>query len=95
MNHEHELSSEALERILSRLDAYKSNEMKRCQETSRRIEIKKMLNELTCYNEGSSSTMDNTSGAYNDCANEVTEKISLFKTILISKLLFSDFVVLI
>ena len=95
MNHEHELSSEALERISGHLDAYKSNEMRRCQETSRRIEIKKMFNELSCYNEGSSSTMGNTCGAYNDCANEVSEKISLFKTILMSKLLFSNFVVLI
>ena len=59
------------------------------------LKLKKMVNELTSYNEGSSSTVDNTSGAYNDCANEVSEKISLFKTILMSKLLFSDFVVLI
>ena len=73
MSHEHELSAEALEIISHRLDVYRSNKMKRREDTSRRIEIKKMFNVLTCSNEGSSSTMDNTSGAYNDCVNKVSE----------------------
>ena len=75
MNHEHELSIEALERISHCLDVYKSNEMKRREDTSRRIEMKKTFNELKTSNEGSSSTMDNTSGASNDCVNEVSDSI--------------------
>ena len=37
------------------------------------LKLKTMFNELTCSNEGSSSTMDNTSGAYNDYVNKVSE----------------------
>ena len=59
MSHEHELSIEALERISCHLDVYKSNETKRREYMLRRIEIKKMFNELSGSKESSSSTMEN------------------------------------
>ena len=75
MNYEHELSSEDLERIARHLDAYKSKDIKRRDDTSRRIEIKKMFNELDCSNERSSSTICTNDGACNDYDNEVSVSI--------------------
>lgn len=76
MNYEHELSSEALERIAGHLDAYKSKDIKRREDTLRRIELKKMFNELHCSKEGSSSTIGTNGGACNDYDNEVSVNIS-------------------
>ena len=58
MSDEHELSIEGLERIVDRIDEYKSNETK-CREDTWQIEIKKMHNVFTCSNEVPYSTMEN------------------------------------
>jgi len=81
VSHEHELSIEVVERISHHLDVYKSNEIKRYEDTWRMIDLKKMFNELCGSNESSSSTMENTN------FNEVSKIVILYH-ILITYLLF-------
>ena len=85
MSHEHEFSIEALERISRHLDVYKSNETMRREDTLRRIEIKKMFNELSGSKESSSSTMENAN------FNEVSKIVILYHIFISNLLCFKHY----